>query len=64
MSDIQNIQVGGTSYSIKAPSVVDNGAGTVGAVKFWTGTRAAYESLVSGGTVASDTLYYITDDAN
>ena len=29
MADIQNIEVGGTSYSIKAPSVVDNGGGEV-----------------------------------
>ena len=63
MSDIQNIQVGGTSYSIKAPTVVDRGEGTTGALKFWTGTREEYDSLVTAGTVATDTLYNITDDA-
>ena len=34
------------------------------AVKTWTGTKAQYDALVSGGTVDNNTLYNITDDTD
>lgn len=55
MSDIQTLIVGGTSYSIKAPSVVNQNSST--GLKLWTGLSSAYTTL----TKDNNTLYYVTD---
>lgn len=62
MSDVKALDINGTSYDIKAVSVVNNGSG--GNIKQWTGLQSAYDTLVSGGTVDSNTYYGCTDSGN
>ena len=58
MSDVKELRINNVTYDIKAKSVVDTNSG---AVEFWTGTRAAYDALVSGGTTDANTVY-VTDN--
>lgn len=52
-----------SSDELQTVGVIDQNATTT-AIKTWTGTLAQYNSLVSGGTVDSNTLYNITDDSD
>lgn len=51
-----------SSDELQTVAVIDNRSGN--AIKTWTGTKAQYDALVSGGTVDANTLYNITDDTN
>ena len=76
-SDMLSISTDGATYSghdnksitqnssdeLQTVGVIDQNATTT-AIKTWTGTKAQYDALVSGGTVDSNTLYNITDDAD
>lgn len=55
MADVKELNINNTTYDIKAKSVVDNNSG---AVKFWTGTKAQYNAIV---TKDSNTQYNCTD---
>ena len=58
MADVKELNINNTTYDIKAKSVVDTNSG---AVKFWTGTKAQYDAIV---TKDANTLYNITDDTD
>lgn len=60
MTDVAKILVGGITYPIKAPSVEDNGRNGDN-LKFWTGVRTDYETLVDNLEIDDETLYYLTD---
>ena len=62
MSDVKTLTINGSSYDITAASVVNGGGGS--SLKFWTGTKAQYDALVSAGTIDSGTLYNIVDDSD
>lgn len=76
-SDMLSISTDGATYSghdnksitqnssdeLQTVGVIDQNATTT-AIKTWTGTKAQYDALLSGGTVDNNTLYNITDDAN
>lgn len=76
-SDMLSISTDGATYSghdnksitqnssdeLQTVGVIDQNATTT-AIKTWTGTKAQYDALVSGGTVDSNTLYNITDDSD
>jgi hypothetical protein len=55
MSDVQELNINNTTYDIKAKSVVDTNSG---ALKFWSGTQAQYEAIV---TKDSNTIYNVND---
>ena len=59
MTDVKRLDINGTSYDIKAVSVVNNGSG--GPVKQWTGSSGAYQAMVDAGTTDPDTYYALTD---
>ena len=58
MSDVQELSINNSTYDIKAKSVVDTNSGKL---KFWTGTKAEYDAIV---TKDSNTLYNIIDDTD
>ena len=55
MADIQHLDINGTTYDLKAVSVVDQGGG---ALKSWSGISSAYDLI---NPKDSKTLYYVTD---
>ena len=59
MSYVKNLDINGSSYDIKSLAIEDMNSGN--AIKTWSGTKAAYTALVSGGTVDSNTYYTCTD---
>lgn len=62
MSNVKELNINSTTYDIIGKGVVDqNNPSTP--LKQWSGTKAQYDALVSGGTVDANTLYNITDDA-
>ena len=52
-----------SSSELQTVGVIDQN-NTSNAIKTWTGTKAQYNALVSGGTVDSGTLYNIVDDSD
>ena len=61
MSNVREININSTTYDIIGKGIVDqNNPSTP--LKQWSGTKAQYDALVSGGTIDSNTLYNITDD--
>ena len=62
MANVRELNVNSTTYDIIGKGVVDqNNASTP--LKEWSGTSAQYQALVSGGTIDSNTVYNVTDDA-
>ena len=55
MSDIRKLDINGTSYDIKALSVVDEGGGKL---KYWTGLSSAYTLI---NPKDNKTFYTCTD---
>ena len=62
MANVKELEINSTVYNIVGKAVVNQNSATP--LKQWTGTKAQYDSLVSGGTVDSNTIYNITDDTN
>jgi len=61
--DIDNLSITKNGDDeLQAVGVIDQNATTT-ALKQWSGTKAQYDALVSGGTVDSNTVYNITDDS-
>lgn len=58
MSDVKELNINNTTYDIKAKTVVDQNGGSL---KYWTGTKAQYDAIVSKD---ANTLYSITDDTS
>lgn len=55
MADVKELNINNTTYDIKAKSVVDTNSG---ALKFWSGTKAQYDAIV---TKDSNTIYNVND---
>lgn len=58
MADVKELNINNTTYDIKAKTVVDQNGGSL---KYWTGTKAQYDAIV---TKDANTLYNITDDTD
>ena len=59
MSDVKALDINGTSYDVKAISVVDNGSGTK--LKYWSGTKAEYDAIT---TKDSTMIYNVVDSGS
>lgn len=55
MADVKELNINNTTYDIKAKTVVDTNSG---ALKFWSGTKAQYDAIV---TKDSNTIYNVND---
>lgn len=55
MADVKELDINNITYDIKAKSVVDTNSG---ALKFWSGTQAQYDAIV---TKDSNTIYNVND---
>ena len=62
MANVKELNINSTTYDIVGKAVVNQNSATP--LKQWSGTKAQYDALVSGGTVDSNTIYNITDDTN
>lgn len=58
MADVKELNINNTTYDIKAKTVVDQNGGSL---KYWTGTKAQYDAIV---TKDANTLYNIIDDTD
>ena len=58
MADVKELNINNTTYDIKAKTVVNQNGGSL---KYWTGTKAQYDAIV---TKDANTLYNITDDTD
>lgn len=63
MANVSKISDGTTTYNI-ATEIIKNQNTSGNSLKMWSGTKAQYNALVSGGTIDDNTLYNIIDDAN
>lgn len=62
--DIDGISITtNASDELQTIGVIDQN-NTTNALKTWSGTKAQYDSLVSGGTIDANTIYNITNDTN
>ena len=63
MANVSKISDGTTTYNITT-EIIKNQNTSGNSLKMWSGTKAQYDALVSGGTIDNNTLYNIIDDAN
>ena len=63
MANVSKISDGTTTYNITT-EIIKNQNTSGNSLKMWSGTKAQYNALVSGGTIDNNTLYNIIDDTD
>ena len=59
MSDVKALNINGSSYDIKAFSIVDQNDGRL---RYWTGTREEYQELKDNDALEDGVIYNVEED--